>query len=346
MASHLEHMSLTTFLGYHGTTVADPLIGRYAEMYDNFTVYRYNVPQISIDKAFIKWLQQNVTLPAIYSNQTSCPYQLPTQNHEPIVVSATPISTTTVIESSNQAVQSLIAEYLDDEPFYKLSEQPTTPPANSPDATLSLSSLSTTPSPPPEPQDLPLLQTPLAFQSSSQTAQTPLLSFEPPTTHSQQTPLPPLIYNNPQTPVSMTANQLAPKKDLTAMKEEHEQKKRKRTANIQPQQQQKSRKRKSGRPSTVDTLTRIANDKNDNDYIYSQDLILRALDGSEKKKKTILTCSDKSIELYYLKQYGCYDFIADLRKKALDTIKEQKNILEKLLHIEQMVTQGIEPSKI
>ena len=143
----------------------------------------------------------------------------------------------------------------------------------------------------------------------------------------------------------MAANQLAPKKDLIAMKEEHDQKKRKRTANIQPQQQ-KPKKRKSGRPSTVETLTRIANDKNENNQISSQDLILRAIDGSEKKKKTILTCSNKSIELYYLKQYGCYDFIADLRKKALDTIREQKNILEKLLHIEQMVTQAIEPCKI
>ena len=336
MTSQLEHMSLTTFLGYHGTTVSDPLIERYAEMYDNFTLYRYSVPQISIDKAFIKWLQQNVTLSTTYSNQISCPYQFPTQTNEPIVVSATPTSITTVIESGNQAVQSLIAEYLDDEPFYKLPEQPTTPPVNSPDSTLSLSSLSTiTPSPPPEPPSLPILPTPLAFQSS----------FDKPLSLGPFS----LAQIDSQTPLSMAmaANQLAPKKDLTAMKEEHEQKKRKRTANIQPQQQQqKSRKRKSGRPSTVETLTRIANDKNDNDYIYSQDLILRALDGSEKKKKTILTCSDKSIELYYLKQYGCYDFIADLRKKALDTIKEQKNILEKLLHIEQMVTQGIEPSKI
>ena len=114
----------------------------------------------------------------------------------------------------------------------------------------------------------------------------------------------------------MAANQtLAPKKDIIAMKEEHDQKnKRKRTANIPPLQQTQ-KKRKSGRPSMIETLTRIANDKNDNDQISSQNLILRAIDGSEKKKKTILTCSKKSIELYYLKQYGCYDFIGDLRKK-------------------------------
>ena len=314
MASQLEHMTLTTFLGYHGTTVSDPLIGRYAEMYDSFTLFRYSIPQVSIDKAFIKWMQQTATLPATYLNEISCPYQISTQINEPIVVSTTPTSITTVLESSNQAVHSLIAEYLDDDnqhPFYKFEEQPTTPPA--PDSpTLSLSPLSTITPSPPELQSLPILQTPLLLE--------PHIS-------------------------PMAANQLAPKKDIIAMKEEHDKKKRKRTANIPPRQQTQ-KKRKSGRPSTAETLTRIANDKNENDQISSQDLILRAIDGSEKKKKTILTCSNKSIELYYLKQYGCYDFIADLRKKALDTIKEQKNILEKLLHIEQMVTQGIEPCKI
>ena len=319
MASQLEHMTLTTFLGYHGTTVSDPLIGRYAEMYDSFTLFRYSIPQVSIDKAFIKWMQQTATLPTTYLNEISCPYQISTQINEPIVVSTTP-TITTVLESSNQAVHSLIAEYLDDDnqhPFYKFEEQPTTPPVNSPDSpdspTLSLSPLSTITPSPPELQSLPLLQTPL--------------SLEP--------------YISP-----MAANQLTPKKDIIVMKEEHDQKnKRKRIANIPPQQRPQ-KKRKSGRPSTLETLTRIANDKNENDQISSQDLILRALDGSEKKKKTILTCSSKSIELYYLKQYGCYDFIGDLRKKALDTINEQKNILKKLLHIEQMVTQGIEPCKI
>ena len=314
MASQLEHMTLTTFLGYYGTTVSDPLIGRYAEIYDSFTLFRYNIPQVSPDKAFIKWMQPNVTLPATYLNEISCSYQFSNPINEPIVVSTTP--TTTVLESSNQDVQSLIAEYLDDDSFCKFKEQPTTPPVNSPDSPmLSLSPLSTITSSPPELQSLPILQTPLLLE-------------------------PPSLYIS-----SMAANQLAPKKDLNAMKKEHDQKKRKRTANIQPQLQ-RPKKRKSGRPSTVETLTRIANDKNENNQISSQDLILRALDGSEKKKKTILTCSNKSIELYYLKQYGCYDFIADLRKKALDTIKEQKNILEKLLYIEQMVTQGIEPCKI
>jgi hypothetical protein len=134
------------------------------------------------------------------------------------------------------------------------------------------------------------------------------------------------------------------RKDISTMKEAAEKKKRKRVANILPQKAT-AKKRKSGRPSTQETLTRIANDEIDTDKISAQELILRALDGSEKKRKTILTCSTKSIELYYLKQFTSYYFIGELRKKPLDNIKEQKVILENLLNIEKILTQGIESNK-
>ena len=205
-------------------------------------------------------------------------------NTEPIVVSTTSTSTTAVIESSNdQAINSLVSEYLDDDiqhQFFKFGSLDTepAPPANSPDSpTLSLSSLSPSP---PELQGFPIL---------------PSLPSPPPSYIS-----------------TMAAKPLIAKKNMDAMKEEYDankKNKRKRIANISPQQQ---KKRKSGRPSTAETLTRIANDQTENDQISSQDLILRALDGSEKKKKTILTCSTKSIELYYLKQYACYNFVGEL----------------------------------
>jgi hypothetical protein len=91
-------------------------------------------------------------------------------------------------------------------------------------------------------------------------------------------------------------------------------KKRKRVANISPQQQQPPAK-KPGRPSTNEALTKLANNEFDNNQISTQNLILYALDGSEKKKKTILTCNTESIELYNLKQFSCYEFLGDLRKK-------------------------------
>ena len=122
--------------------------------------------------------------------------------------------------------------------------------------------------------------------------------------------------------------------------------KRKRTANIQPiQYPPKPKKRRSGRPTTNETLTKLANDESDNNQISSQNLILRAIDGSEKKKKTILTCSKENIELYNLKQLSCYEFLGEIRKKALDIIREQKSVLEHVLYIEKMVTQNIERKK-
>jgi rhamnose utilization protein RhaD (predicted bifunctional aldolase and dehydrogenase) len=59
------------------------------------------------------------------------------------------------------------------------------------------------------------------------------------------------------------------RKDISTMKEAAEKKKRKRIANILPQQQKAAaaKKRKSGRPSTQETLTRIANDEIDTDKI-------------------------------------------------------------------------------
>jgi hypothetical protein len=333
MASLQEHMTFATFLGYHGTTISDPLLYRYAELYDNFTQFRLSIPQTSTDKSFIKWMQQTAAPSTTYLNEISIyPNQIPTHiNTEPVVVSTTATSTTAVIERSHNIqleddhVNQLVSEYLDEDIQHQILkleslEQPI-PTINSPDSpTLSLSSLSTI-SPPPELQGFPL--------SSPPEPQ----SFPLP-------PPPPPSYN------SAMAEPYTTRKDMSVMKEEYEDKKnkRKRVANISPQQQ-KPKKRKSGRPSTNETLTRIANDQTENDQISSQDLILRALDGSEKKKKTILTCSTKSIELYYLKQFSCYNFVGELRKKARDTIKEQKNILENLLYMAKMITQGIEPKK-
>ena len=122
--------------------------------------------------------------------------------------------------------------------------------------------------------------------------------------------------------------------------------KQKHTANIQPTQHApKPKKRRSGRPTNNETLTKLANDELDNNKISSQYLILHAIDGSEKKKKTILTCSTENIELYNLKQFSCYEFLGEIRKKALDIIKEQKSVLEHVLYIEKMVTQNIERKK-
>jgi hypothetical protein len=332
MASTQEHMNFATFLSYHGTTVADPLLYRYAESYDSFTQFRLNIPYISTDKAFIQWMQQqqihNQT--NTYLNETPVyPYQTTAPiNIEPVVVSTTSTSTTSVLESSNandNVTNQLVSEYLDDDIQHiinldpTLLEQPTKSIASPDSPTLSTSSFLSTSSspPPPELRSFPTLPPP----SSS--------------------PPPPYTSTTMETPLPIA------RKDLNIIKEHQtaEKKKRKRVANIIPQQQKEQKKRKSGRPSTQETLTRIANDEINTDQISSQELILLAMDGSEKKKKTILTCSTKNIELFYLKQYTSYNYIGEARKKALDIVREQKTILENLLNIEKMIAQGIELSK-
>jgi hypothetical protein len=254
------------------------------------------------------------------------PYpSIASNNIPPVIVSATSTTTTALINKTNQkteqAVNQLMADYLHDDIHQLLNIEPILNSINSPTSSTSPASISPPPeltsSPPPDHTDI----------CSPQLQPTP----SPP-------PPPPISPEPHATPVA--------RKDISLMKKQEtgKKKKRKRVANISPQQKQPPAK-KTGRPSMNETLTKLANNEFDNNQISTQNLILRALDGSEKKKKTILTCSTESIELYNLKQFSCYEFLGDLRKKALDTIKEQKYMLEHILYIEKMVTQNIEQKK-
>ena len=309
MTAIRTHINFATFLNYHGTTNADPLLFNYIQAFDDFCKFQADHYFQSADQAFIKWNLQYHTAPLLLTEISTFPQQtMANDNTLPVVVSTTSTSTTTLIdENHTEQIEQLAEEYLDDDMRQLL--KPMENFVNSP--TSSLSSIS----PPPELQHFPLAE-PLDFCN---------LLLPPP---------PP-----PPTP--------KPKgKDINALiQHESEKKKRKRTANIQPTQHPAKPKRKrSGRPTTNEALTRIANEL-DNNQLSPQNLILRALDGSEKKKKTILTCNKEDIELYNLKQFSCYEFLGDVRKKALDVIKEQKNILEHILYIEKIVAHHVEPKK-
>jgi hypothetical protein len=309
MTAIRTHINFATFLNYHGTTNADPLLFNYIQAFDDFCKFQADHYFQSADQAFIKWNLQYHTAPLLLTEISTFPQQtMANDNTLPVVVSTTSTSTTTLIdENHTEQIEQLAEEYLDDDMRQLL--KPMENFVNSP--TSSLSSIS----PPPELQHFPLAE-PLDFCN---------LLLPPP---------PP-----PPTP--------KPKgKDINALiQHESEKKKRKRTANIQPTQHPAKPKRKrSGRPTTNEALTRIANEL-DNNQLSPQNLILRALDGSEKKKKTILTCNTEDIELYNLKQFSCYEFLGDVRKKALDVIKEQKNILEHILYIEKIVAHHVEPKK-
>ncbi|CAB4039407.1 Hypothetical predicted protein [Paramuricea clavata] len=111
----------------------------------------------------------------------------------------------------------------------------------------------------------------------------------------------------------------------------------------------KNRKRKaqnkSGRPNKHVHLTRIANDQADEEKITSQDLILYALDGTEKKHKMILTTNDENIETYNVKHYQCYLQLAEEREQALERIKTDKDKLEKLCYLEKFTLEALKNRK-
>jgi hypothetical protein len=112
--------------------------------------------------------------------------------------------------------------------------------------------------------------------------------------------------------------------------------KRKRVANITPTTSDD--KRTIGWPTRFfETLIKIANESHDKHTTSSKELVLFATDGSEKKRKTILTRSQENIACSNLHHYTSYEYITDARRKALDTIKEQKDMLDKLIILEKII---------
>ncbi|CAB4019363.1 Hypothetical predicted protein [Paramuricea clavata] len=64
----------------------------------------------------------------------------------------------------------------------------------------------------------------------------------------------------------------------------------------------------------------------------------KQLDGARKRSKTILTKNKGDIICTNTKQYVTYEMFAESRKKALETIKEQRDILYKINTAENLLT--------
>ena len=76
-------------------------------------------------------------------------------------------------------------------------------------------------------------------------------------------------------------------------------------------------------------------DGDDNDQTTFQprtrELVLNGSgENGEKKSKTILTKFKSNIAVNTQKQYQTYKLFADLRRKTLETIKEQRDMLQKI----------------
>jgi hypothetical protein len=136
-----------------------------------------------------------------------------------------------------------------------------------------------------------------------------------------------------------TKKPVVPRKDINKAKELHDQlhppaAKRKRVT-ITPTMSDD--RRTVGRPTRFETLTKLANETQDKPTIHSKKLILIGSDGTERKRKTVLTKCTTNITCNNINEYTSYEYITDARRKALDIIKEQKDNLEKILIIEKMI---------
>jgi hypothetical protein len=86
-------------------------------------------------------------------------------------------------------------------------------------------------------------------------------------------------------------------------------------------------------PSTLETLIKIDGDDNDQTTFQprTRELVLNGSgENGEKKSKTILTKFKSNIAVNTQKQYQTYKLFADLRRKTLETIKEQRDMLQKI----------------
>ena len=92
--------------------------------------------------------------------------------------------------------------------------------------------------------------------------------------------------------------------------------------------------RLSGRPTTKDTLIKLDGEKDDLAalQLHEAELTLSSTsdDGIARKTKTIFTKCKGNITVNTQKQYLTYELFGDLRKKALETIKEQRDLLIKI----------------
>jgi hypothetical protein len=92
--------------------------------------------------------------------------------------------------------------------------------------------------------------------------------------------------------------------------------------------------RLSGRPTTKDTLIKLDGEEDDLAalQLHEAELTLSSTsdDGVARKTKTIFTKYKGNITVNTQKQYLTYELFGDLRKKALETIKEQRDILIKI----------------
>ena len=130
MSSIRTHINFSTFLNYHGTTNADPLLCSYVEAFDNFCKFQSDYFFQSANEAFIRWNLQYRQTPLQLTEIPTFPSQTMASNNTlPVVVSSTSTSTTTLVNENNtdHQIAQLTEEYLDDDIRHILKPMDTFP---------------------------------------------------------------------------------------------------------------------------------------------------------------------------------------------------------------------------
>ncbi|CAB4008960.1 Hypothetical predicted protein [Paramuricea clavata] len=96
----------------------------------------------------------------------------------------------------------------------------------------------------------------------------------------------------------------------------------------------------SGRPTKDEVLVRIDSEEDDMCILQlsRRELILPNSKGACKKSKTILTKLKHDITVATQKQFQTYELFAETRRKALDIIRENRDLLEKINSAEFVLT--------
>jgi hypothetical protein len=121
------------------------------------------------------------------------------------------------------------------------------------------------------------------------------------------------------------------------------------TLQAQPQRSNKNKRkrvetplpRQVGRPTTNEALIKIDGEEDDTAILQlnCRELTLSTTGcESVKKSKTILTKCKHDIIVTTNKQFLTYELFADARRKALDIIKEQRDMLQKINAAEYVLT--------
>jgi hypothetical protein len=280
--------------------------------YNNFNKYNTANPSQTFERNFIKWRLQQCG-----------PYEITKSKTEPLLknlqveYTTTPIKLQTIKDAAPYVGEFLSYTFTPSPRQQQQQQLPTESPTKTACDNLVTNYLST---------DIELLDCNMPC----------IDDFIPQTTT--------LTPTSTSTPQPTTGKNIAMAKRIHDEEERQQQREQEEPLEIKPGLKRKRAEvppRQVGRPSTLETLIKIDGDDDDQTtfQLRTRELVLNGSgENGEKKSKIILTKCKSNIAVNTQKQYQTYELFADLRRRALDTIKEQHDMLQKINAAEAVLT--------